>query len=194
MRVRTVAIAIVLAVVVLVSPLAPTPANARTPRSEPARAVGCPRLRAILLRAVVIPGAAVYGGVLVRVAVTSPVACTMRGYPTVAAELSSHRIARSGDARDGYLPGGVTASRSPLPRISVTSRLEKVSFTVQWVGGNGPTCPHITAVRFTLPGSRVTLTVRSVHEGGVGVISWFGVYCGHLQVRPVVSGLSGAAG
>ncbi len=156
--------------------------------------MGCPDLRASLLRAVVIPGAAVDGGVLVRVAVASPVACAMRGYPTLVAELSNHRTAHAGDARDGYLPGGVTTTRSPLPRISVSTRPQKVSFTLQWVTGNGPTCPHITAVRFTLPGSRATLTVRSVHEGGVGLSTWFGPYCGHLQVRPVVRGLSGADG
>jgi hypothetical protein len=50
--------------------------------------------------------------------------------------------------------------------------------------------PSANAILITLPGSRGTLTARSIYEPGIGVIRGFGIYCGHLFVTPLVKGSS----
>jgi hypothetical protein len=154
-------------------------------------AVTCPNARVKLLGVTGIPGAAVFAGLLVRASVSSSAACTMSGYPIVGAELDSHSTAMANDVRFGYLPGGMTKANAPLPRLSITSRPRVVSFTIQWFTGNGHTCPWVNAIEITLPGSREILTARTMYQGGIGVTRLWGIYCGDLQVRPLVNGSSG---
>lgn len=156
-----------------------------------ALALTCPSARVKLLGVTAAEGAAVSAGLLVRASVSSSAACTMSGYPIFGAELDSHSTAMAADIRFGYLPGGLTTAKGPLPRLSITSRPRVVSFTMQYFGGNGHTCPWINAIQFTLPGSREVLTARTMYEGGVGVTKIWGIYCGHLDVTPLVNGSSG---
>jgi hypothetical protein len=158
-----------------------------------AAALTCPHARVKLLGVTAIPGAAIDAGLIVRASVSSHVACSMSGYPLVGAELASDSTAKASNSRNGYLPGGMETTNGPLPRILITSRSRVVSFTIQWWSGNGPTCPQINAIQFTLPGSRTTLAARSMFEPGVGVTQGMGIYCGALQVRPLVNGPSGNA-
>jgi len=140
-----------------------------------------------------IPGAAVDAGMLVRASVSSSVACTMSGYPIIGAELTNHSTAMASDVRFGYLPGGMTKANAQLPRLLITSRPSVVSFTIQWVSGNGHACPWINSIQITLPGSPDVLTARSVYEAGIGISQFIGIDCGYLQVRPLVNGSSGKA-
>lgn len=159
----------------------------------PAAVLTCTHLRVKLLGVTAIPGAAVSAGLIVRASVSSQGACSLSGYPLVGAELASGSSAMAGNSRNGYLPGGMETANAPLPRISITSRSRVVSFAIQWWSGNGPACPQINAVQFTMPGSRTTLAARSVFEPGVGVARYMGIYCGSLQVEPLVKGPSGSA-
>jgi hypothetical protein len=154
--------------------------------------LACPHARVKLLGVTEFEGAAVYAGLLVRASVTSSVACTMRGYSNVGVELDNRSTATAHDVRFGYLPGGMTTTNEPLPRLSITLRPRVVSFTMQWVSGNGHTCPWINAIEFTSPGSREILTARTMHQTGIGVTRLWGIYCGYLQVRPLVNGSSGS--
>jgi hypothetical protein len=157
-------------------------------------AVGtCPNARVKLLGVTSIPGAAVTAGLLVRATVSSSVACAMRGYPTVQAQLSNLSIAVAGDQRSGIFGGLPLSSRanSTPPRIPVTTDSRVVSFTVSFFTGNGPPCPRINSVRLTLPGSRLTLSARTMREGGMVGSQSLGTYCGHLDVTPLVKGSSG---
>ena len=158
--------------------------------SSSTKALTCLRAHVKLLVVSAIPGGLGHGGVLVRDSVSSPVACTMSGYPTVSAQLRSHSIAKASDVRNAYL-GGFARAKALLPRLSITSRSRVVSFTIQWVIGNGPACPQLNAIQITLPGSRETLTARSMYEAGIGVTRFMGIYCGHLSVTPLVKGSSG---
>jgi hypothetical protein len=135
-------------------------------------------------------GAAVDAGILVRASVMSPVACTMSGYPIVGAVLTSHSTAMASDVRNAYLGGGMTTN-APLPRLSITSNPRVVSFTIQFVTGNGPTCPRVNAIKVTLPGSREVLTTRPIFNAGGLALPMKFIYCGHLQVTPLVKGSSG---
>ena len=95
------------------------------------------------------------------------------------------------DVREIYLGGGLTTD-APLPRLSITSRPRVVSFTIEWVGGNGPTCPRVNSMRITLPGTQEVLTPRTMYEANVGVTRLSGIiYCGDLRVTPLVKGSSG---
>jgi hypothetical protein len=158
-----------------------------------ARAPSCLHARVKLLGVTAIPGAAVDAGLLARASVSSPLACSISGYPIVGAELTSGSTAMASNSRNGYLPGGIETLKGPLPRISITSRPRVVSFTLEWISGDGPRCPQIKAIQFTLPGSKATLASRSMYEPGVGVVRGMGIDCGFLQVRPLVNGSSGNA-
>lgn len=155
-----------------------------------AKALTCPSARVKLLGVTVLNGAAVYDGVLVRTSVMSPVACTMSGYPIVGAVLTSHSTAMASDVRETYLGGGMTTT-APLPRLSMTSNPRVVSFTIQFVTGNGPTCPRINAIQITLPGSREAITAHPIFNAGGLALPMKFIYCGGLQVTPLVKGSSG---
>lgn len=160
--------------------------------SSPTRALTCPTARVKLLGVTAISGGMGHGGVVVRASVTSSSACTMSGYPIVGVELTSHSTAMASHVRNAYL-GGFENANAPLPQISITSRSHVVSFTVQWATGNGPICPQMKAFQITLPGSRGLLTARSVYEVPFGLIRGrgLGIYCGNLQVTPLIKGSSG---
>ena len=94
------------------------------------------------------------------------------------------------DVRDTYLGGGMRTA-APLPRLSLTSLPRVVSFTIQFVGGNGPVCPRVNTIQITLPGSREILTARLIFEAGGLALPMQYIYCGNLQVTPLVNGSSG---
>ncbi len=72
---------------------------------------------------------------------------------------------------------------TPNPRV--------VSFTVQFVTGSGTTCPRINAIKITLPGTREALTTRPIFNAGGLALPMKFIYCGDLQVTPLVKGSSG---
>ena len=155
-----------------------------------AKALTCPSARVKLLGLTGLPGAAVSAGVLVRASVSSLATCTMGGFPIVDAQLTSHSTAMAGDQRLGIF-GGMSKPTSPLPRLSITSNPRVVSFTIEFVTGNGPTCPRINSINITLPGSRETLTTRPIFNAGGLALPMKFIYCGDLQVTPLVKGSSG---
>jgi len=155
-----------------------------------AKALTCPNARVKILGETTMNGAAVYAGLIVRASVTSSPACLMSGYPMVGAQLTSHATAMASDVRETYLGGGMTTT-APLSRFSITSRPRVVSFTIQLVTGNGHACPWFNSIKVTLPGSSETLTAPSMFEaGGLSQPGSF-IYCGELQVTPLVKGSSG---
>ena len=160
--------------------------------SASATVLTCPDARVKLLGVSALNGAAVYSGVLVRASVVSSPACTMSGYPIVGADLTSHATAVASMVRATYLGGGLsTAAR--LPRLSMTSRARVVSFTLEFVTGNGPTCPRVNSITITLPGTREVLTTRPIFNAGGLALPMKFIYCGDLQVTPLVDGASGRA-
>jgi hypothetical protein len=152
------------------------------------RVLTCPSALVKLLGVSAISGGLGHAGLLVRASVTSSTACTMSGYPIIGVELTDRPTAMASDMRLGYL-GGFANESAPLPRLSITSHSRAVSFTIQMAGCNAR--PPANAIRITLPGSRETLTARSMYEPRIGLIRGFGVYCGHLFVTPLVKGSSG---
>ncbi len=150
----------------------------------------CARARVALLALTPMSGAAVYDGLVARAAVSSPTACTMSGYPTLRAELSDRAIVTAGRVRATYLGGGLVHAASP-PRLTITPHARELSFTVQFVTGNGPPCPRMDAVEFALPGSRVVLAARTIYRAGRYAEPAPLIYCGHLVVTPLVPGSSG---
>jgi len=170
-----------------------TASSGRNDASAASAAITCPSARVKLLGVTGLPGGSGHGGVLVRASVSSSAACTMSGYPTVGAGLSSESTAMATDVRSAYLAGGMTTN-APLPRLSITSRPRLVSFTMQMNAGGGipSTCPSINSIQITLPGSRETLTARTMYQANVGVTRGMGNYCGHLSVTPLVKGSSGS--
>ncbi|MHB1209135.1 MAG: hypothetical protein ACYC1I_05450 [Acidimicrobiales bacterium] len=155
-----------------------------------ANALTCPNARVKLLGLTGLPGAAVSAGMLVRASVSSLATCTMGGFPIVGTQLTSRSTALAGDQRLGIF-GGMSNLTAPLPRFSITSRPRVVSFTVQFVTGNGPACPRISAMKITFPGSRGTLTTHPMYQAGGLALPMRFIYCGGLQVTPLVNGSSG---
>jgi hypothetical protein len=153
-------------------------------------ALACPSARVKLLGVTGLNGAAVSNGVLVRASVSSTTSCTISGYPIIDAQLTNHSTAMANDVRIAYLGGGMTTN-APIPRLSITSRPRVVSFTIQFVVGNGPTCPQINTIKITLPGLRKTLTARPIFEAGGLALPMRYIYCGSLQATPLVNGSSG---
>ena len=155
-----------------------------------ATALTCPSSRVRLLGVTTLPGAAVSAGMLVRTSVSSSATCTMSGYPIVDAQLTNHSTAMGRDVRNAYLGGGMTTT-APLPRLSITSHPRVVSFTIDFVTGNGTVCPRIDSFKISLPGSREVLTTRPIfNAGGLAQRMKF-IYCSGLQVTPMVKGSSG---
>lgn len=164
----------------------------RTRPTTPA-AMTCPRVKVKMLALTAIPGGLGHAGLLVRSSVSSYEPCTISGYPTVDAGLSGQSTATATDVRIAYLGGVATRVSAPLPRLTITSRPRVASFTIQWADGNGPTCPAVDEIQFSLPGSTVVQTARSMYEPGVGNTRFMGIYCSHLSVTPLVKGSSGSA-
>jgi len=151
----------------------------------------CPSARVRLLGVTTLPGAAVSAGMLVRAAVSSSATCTMGGFPIVGAQLTSHSTAMASDQRLGIFEG-MSKPTAPLPRLSITSRSQVVSFTIDFVTGNGPVCPRIDSIKISLPGSREVLRTRPIfNAGGLAQPMRF-IYCSGLQVTPLVKGASGS--
>jgi hypothetical protein len=146
-----------------------------------------------MLALTAIPGGLGHAGLLVRSLVSSYEPCTINGYPTVDAGLSSQSIATATDVRIAYLGGLATRASAPLPRLRITSHPRVASFTIQWADGNGPTCPSVNEIQFSLPGTKGVQTTRSMYETGVGTTRFMGIYCSHLSVTPLVKGSSGSA-
>jgi len=159
--------------------------------STSAATLTCPNARVKLLGVSALNGGLGHAGLLIRASVSSSVACTMSGYPTVGAGLSSHSTATATDVRNAYLGGVATKASAPLPRLTIASSPRVVSFTIQWTDGNGPTCPSVNAIQVTLPGSKKVQTARSMYEGGIGNTRFMGIYCSHLSVTLLVKGSSG---
>lgn len=160
---------------------------------SPTMAPICQSARVKLLDVTGISGGMGHGGDVVRASVTSPFMCMMSGYSIVGLELSNHSTATASNVRQGYL-GGFENATAPLPQISVTSDSQIVSFTIQWAIGNGPICPAMKAFQITLPGSRDLLTAQSVYNPPFGLTQGLGIYCGNLQVTPLIKGSSGSGG
>jgi len=98
------------------------PAPSSNNDASSAATLTCPSARVKLLGVTALSGGLGHGGVLVRASVSSAVACTMSGYPTVGAGLSSHSTATATDVRNAYLGGLTTKASAPLPRLLITSR------------------------------------------------------------------------
>jgi hypothetical protein len=150
----------------------------------------CPSARVRLLTVTSIPGGLGHAGVVVRTSVSSPERCTISGFPTVDAGLSGGSSAKAIDVRDAYL-GGVARVSAPLPRLTITSRPRIASFTIQWADGNGPTCPTVVAIHYSLPGLKGVQTARSMYDG-LGNTRFMGIYCHYLSVTPLVKGSTGS--
>ncbi len=182
---------VVVASVVVIGNLGREPAaGTRSHRADSVRApAACSRARVALLGVTPMSGAAVSDGLLVRAAVSSPTVCAVSGYPTLRAELSDHATARARDMRLGYLGG--YSGRGRLARLSITPRPRELSFTVQFVTGNGPTCPRLDAIEFALPGSRVLFVTRTIYRAGRYAEPAPLIDCGQLVVTPLVTGSSG---
>ncbi len=155
------------------------------------QALTCPSARVKLLGVTTLPGAAVSAGMLVRASVSSSATCTMSGYPIVSAQLTKYSTAVARDVRNAYLGGGMTTT-ARLPRLSITPRPRVVSFTIDFVTGNGPVCPRINSIKISLPGSRDVLTTRPIFNAGGLAQPMHFIYCGGLQVTPLVKGTSGS--
>lgn len=151
----------------------------------------CPSARVRLLGVTTLPGAAVSAGMLVRASVSSSATCMMGGFPIVGAQLTSHSTAMAGDERLGIF-GGMSKPSAPLPRLPITSRSRVVSFTIEFVTGNGTVCPRINSIKISLPGSRQVLTTRPIFNAGGLAQPMHFIYCGGLQVTPLVKGSSGS--
>ena len=160
------------------------------PSNTSATVPTCPSARVRLLGVTTLPGAAVSAGMLVRASVSSSATCTMGGFPIVGAQLTSRSTAMASDQRLGIF-GGMSKPTAPLPRISITSRSQVVSFTIDFVTGNGPVCPRIDSIKISLPGSREVLTTRPIFNAGGLAQPMHFIYCGGLQVTPLVKGSSG---
>jgi hypothetical protein len=152
----------------------------------------CPSARVRLLTVTSIPGGLGHAGVVVRSSVSSLERCTISGYPTVDAGLSGRSSAKAIDVRDAYLGGVATRVGAPLPRLTITSRPRIASFTIQWADGNGPTCPTVVAIHYSLPGLKGVQTARSMYDG-LGNTRFMGIYCHYLSVTPLVKGSTGSA-
>jgi hypothetical protein len=151
----------------------------------------CPSARVKLLTVTSIPGGLGHAGVVVRSSVSSRERCTISGYATVDVGLSSHSSATAIDVRDAYLGGVATKVNASLPRLTVTSRPRVASFTIQWADGNGPTCPTVVAIRYSLPDLKGVQTARSMNDG-LGTTRFMGIYCHYLSVTPLVWGSTGS--
>lgn len=154
----------------------------------------CSHVHVKLLGTGAFPGAAVSAGILVDTAVSATTACRFDGYATLSAILGDGSSATASDLRSGlfggFAPGG--GAGAPLHSFKITSLPTTLSFTIEWVTGNGGDgCPAITGLRFTMPGSRDALVFRSAYEGGVSNTSFLGIYCRFLSVTPVVAGPTG---
>jgi hypothetical protein len=152
----------------------------------------CLSARVRLLAVTSIPGGLGHAGVVVRSSVSSYERCAISGYPAVDAGLSSRSSAKAIDVRDAYLGGVATRASASLPRLIITSHPRIASFTIQWADGNGPTCPTVVAIHYSLPDLKGIQTARSMYDG-IGVTRFMGIYCHYLSVTPLVQGSTGSA-
>jgi hypothetical protein len=152
----------------------------------------CPSAQVKLLTVTSIPGGLGHAGVVVRSSVSSRERCTLSGYPVVDIGLSSQSTAKALDMRDAYLGGVATRTSASFPRLIITSRPRLASFTIQWADGNGPTCPTVVAINYSLPGLKGVQTARSMYDG-IGSTRFMGIYCHYLSVTPLVEGSTGSA-
>lgn len=172
--------------------LVAAPAGASGSGATPSPVAACSQVHVTYLGADAFPGAAVSAGVLVKTSVSSATSCFLRGFATMSALFRGGSSATASPLRVGIF-GGAPSKRSgsPLPSLDISRRPKIVSFTVEWVTGNGNRCPRIDALTFTMPGSHHAQVVHSFFNGGVGNTTFFGISCGQLSVTPLVAGSTG---
>jgi hypothetical protein len=139
------------------------------------------------------PGAAVSAGVLVKESVSSSHRCSYGGYPSLAALLDNGSKVRAAHRRSGVFGGAPRSRRRPLlPMVTLGTRPTVVSFTLEWVTGNGGgSCTQIRRFHIQLPGARSVQVVSSLNNGGSSLTTYIGIYCSHVSVTPIVQGSTG---
>ena len=172
--------------------LVSAPAGASGSGATPSPLAACSQVHVTYLGADAFPGAAVSAGVLVKASVSSVTSCFLRGYATMSALFRGGSSATASPVRSGIF-GGAPSKRTgaPLPSLDLSHHPTIVSFTVEWVTGNGNRCPRIDALRFTMPGSHHAQVVHSFFNGGADNTRFFGISCGHLSATPLVAGSTG---
>jgi hypothetical protein len=151
-----------------------------------------------------------HGVEFIRFANLSDHACTLRGYPTIYAELLSgpapknlvgmYHSSRSGsqmlaadvqmawaggvDTPNGLYPTKAAQRRFKPPLISLRARTGVATATLNWVDGpNTGTCPAFDEIRIGLNGTFVTRPL------GLGFAD---PLCYEFDVTPIVRGTTGA--
>jgi hypothetical protein len=153
-----------------------------TPASE--AAVGLPECSAPHLHVWDYPaeGAAVDGGIIIRLRNVGAHACSLSGYASVQGiNQWNGAVLTATHTRDSYL-GGWESSK-PLPTVVLHSKGGVASFLVDFVGGNNiHACPYLNTLRVKVPASTPVFTLTSTKLQA----------CKYFQVHPFVPGLSGS--
>lgn len=126
-------------------------------------------------------GAAVDGGIIIRLSNVDAHACSLSGYASVQGiDQWNGAVLTAAHTRDSYL--GEWESNKPLPLV-LHSKGGVASFLVDFVGGNNiRACPYLNTLRVKVPASTTVFTLTSTKLQA----------CKCFQVHPFVPGLSGS--
>lgn len=127
-------------------------------------------------------GAAVDGGIIIRLRNVGAHACSLSGYASVQGiNRWNGAVLTAAHTRDSYLGGW--ESKKPLPIVVLHSKDGVASFLVDFVGGNNiRACPYLNTLRVKVPASTIVFTLTSTKLQA----------CKYFQVHPFVPGLSGS--
>ena len=127
-------------------------------------------------------GAAVDGGIIIRLRNVGAHACSLSGYASVQGiNQWNGAVLTAAHTRDSYL-GGWESSK-PLPIVVLHSKGGVASFLVDFVGGNNiRACPYLNTLRVKVPASTIVFTPTSTKLQA----------CKYFQVHPFVPCPSGS--
>lgn len=127
-------------------------------------------------------GAAVDGGIIIRLRNVSAHACSLSGYALVQGiNQWNGAVLTAAPTRDSYLGGWEPTKR--LPVIALRAKSGVASFLVDYITGDDiRACPYLNTLRVKVPHSTTVFTLTSTKLQA----------CKYFQVHPFVPGLSGS--
>jgi len=127
-------------------------------------------------------GAAVDGGMIIRLRNVSQFTCTLLGYASVqGVDQWNGTVFTAARTRDSYLGGWL--SSGPLPVVTLRAHGGVGSFLVDFVTGDDiHACPYLNTLKVKVPGSASVIVLTSTRLQA----------CKDFQVHPFVPGASGS--
>jgi hypothetical protein len=163
----------------------PTPAKVtRPPISRPPISAAACTAQSLRITGSAASGGDSHAGLVIVYTNTGQISCSMTGYPGLAIlNAAGKQIIQAARTPSGYL-GGIRKGKPPFATVLLDAGGSASALVEgQVVDNTGKTCPTEHALLTTPPGTTVPVKVPATT-----------VFCGQVQIHPIVAGKSSSKG